>query len=94
MHNKPHTTATGRTTSGVPNPANQGDKRNTANTPKRAIAISKPIANAISLPVNHFTIALETVIPAIYTPQPKMAKPAEANFALAGKEVQKEFKKS
>ena len=43
--------------------------------PIRAVAISSPIANAISLPLNHFTIILETVIPAISTPTPKIAYP-------------------
>ena len=46
--------------------------------PIRAVAISSPIANAISLPLNHFTIILETVIPAISTPTPKIAYPNAA----------------
>ena len=46
--------------------------------PIRAVAISSPIANAISLPLNHLTIILETVIPAISTPTPKMAYPSAA----------------
>ena len=33
---------------------------------------------AISLPLNHLTIILETVIPAISTPTPKMAYPSAA----------------
>lgn len=41
--------------------------------PIRAVAISYPMANAISLPLNHFTMILDTVIPAISTPTPKMA---------------------
>ena len=56
----------------------------TANTPRRARAISKPIARAISLPLNHFTMVFETVIPAISTPTPKIAKPTNANLAEAG----------
>ncbi len=46
--------------------------------PIRAVAISSPIAKAISLPLNHFTIILETVIPAISTPTPKIAYPKAA----------------
>ena len=46
--------------------------------PKRAVAISIPIANAISFPLNHFTIIFETVIPAISTPTPKIAYPKAA----------------
>ena len=46
--------------------------------PIRAVAISSPMANAISLPLNHFTIILETVIPAISTPTPKIAYPNAA----------------
>ena len=41
--------------------------------PMRAQAISRPIANANSLPLNHLTIIFETVIPAISIPTPKMA---------------------
>ena len=47
--------------------------------PIRAVAISSPIAKAISFPLNHFTIILETVIPAISTPTPKIANPNAAN---------------
>ena len=61
-----------------------GDEENTANTPRRAIAISRPIANAISLPSNHLAIALDTVIPAISQPQPKIIKPNAAILALPG----------
>ena len=74
--------------------ANTGDKRNTANTPKRAMAISIPIANAISLPLNHFTIPFDTVTPAISTPQPKIAKPIDAILADAGNEGQNELRNS
>ena len=53
-------------------------------TPKRANAISEPIARAISLPLNHFTIPRETVIPAISTPQPNIINPIADNLAEAG----------
>ena len=56
----------------------------TANTPRRAIAISSPIARAISLPLNHLAMDLDTVVPAISQPQPKIMKPREAIFALPG----------
>ena len=55
-----------------------------ANTPTRAIAISIPIAIAISLPLNHFAMALDTVVPAISQPQPKIMKPKAAILALPG----------
>ena len=75
--------ATGATT--VPNlSAIIGEMENMANTPTRAMAISRPIASAISLPLNHFAIALETVVPAISQPQPKSMKPSDAILALAG----------
>ena len=41
--------------------------------PIRAHAISSPIANAISLPLNHLTMIFDTVIPAISMPTPKSA---------------------
>ena len=59
----------------------------TAKTPSRAMAISRPIASAISLPWNHLAMAFETVVPAISHPQPKIMKPSEAIFALPGNEV-------
>ena len=62
-----------------------GEIHITANTPRRAIAISRPIANAISLPLNHLAIALDTVVPAISQPQPKIMKPRHAIFALPGR---------
>ena len=43
------------------------------------------MARAISLPSNHFAIALDTVIPAISHPQPNIMKPSEAIFALPGR---------
>ena len=55
-----------------------------ANTPTRAMAISSPMARAISFPLNHFAIALDTVVPAISHPQPKIMNPNEASLALAG----------
>ncbi|OPZ53579.1 MAG: hypothetical protein BWY89_01711 [Bacteroidetes bacterium ADurb.BinA012] len=41
--------------------------------PILALAISSPIARASSLPLNHFTIIFETVIPAVSTPTPNIA---------------------
>ena len=64
--------------------AMRGEKIMQVATPNRAKAISEPIARAISLPLNHFTMPRETVIPAISTPQPKIMKPTEANLAEAG----------
>ena len=61
-----------------------GDANTTTATPKRAIAISIPMAKAISLPLNHFTIPRETVIPAISAPHPKIIKPMAESFAEAG----------
>ena len=57
---------------------------NTQKTPTRAIAISTPIAIAISLPLNHLAMALETVVPAISQPHPKIIKPRAAILALPG----------
>ena len=92
--NRP-TTATGRATLGSPPQlATQGDRLNTANTPSRAIAISRPIARASSFPVNHLTIARDTVTPAISVPQPKTMKPRQASFALAGMSVRNELRNS
>jgi len=71
--------------------ANIGERRNTANTPRRATAISSPIARAISLPRNHLTIVFETVIPAISTPTPKIAKPEKAVMAVVGNSIPKMF---
>ena len=77
--------ATERDTSGgVDMRAMTGEKIIQVATPSRARAISDPIARAISLPLNHFTIPRETVMPAISTPQPKIMKPTEANLAEAG----------
>jgi hypothetical protein len=47
--------------------------------PKRAVAISIPMARAISFPLNHFTIIFETVMPAISTPTPNIAYPNAAS---------------
>ena len=58
-------------------------------TPKRAKAISEPIAKAVSRPLNHLTIPRLTVIPAISTPLPKIIKPQAANLAEAGMPSQK-----
>ena len=67
-----------------PNLAKKGENIIQVATPKRAKAISDPIARAISLPLNHFTIPRETMIPAISVPQPKSMKPMAASFAEAG----------
>ena len=56
----------------------------TAKTPRRAMAISSPMARAISLPSNHLAMALETVVPAISHPHPKIMNPSEAILALPG----------
>ena len=53
-------------------------------TPSRANAISEPMANAISRPLNHFTMPRDTVMPAISTPQPNIMKPMAASLADAG----------
>ena len=63
----------------------RGEIHITANTPKRAMAISKPIARAISLPLNHLARILETVVPAISQPHPKIINPRQASFALPGR---------
>ena len=74
-----------RDTSTLPNIfANTGEKIIHVATPRRANAISDPIARATSLPLNHLTTPLDTVIPAISAPQPNIIKPIEANFADAG----------
>ena len=67
-----------------PRRAKKGEKIIQVATPRRASAISEPIAKAISRPLNHFTIPLDTVIPAISQPQPKIMNPQAANFAEAG----------
>ena len=61
-----------------------GDIHITAKTPSLAIAISRPIARAISLPLNHLARILETLVPSISQPHPKIMNPREAIFALAG----------
>ena len=67
-----------------PRRAKNGEKIIQVATPRRASAISEPIASAISRPLNHFTIPRLTVIPAISHPQPKIMKPQAANLAEAG----------
>ena len=62
-----------------------------ANTPIRAIAISRPIARAISLPLNHLARILLTVVPAISQPQPKIIKPKAAILAEPGIAVHQEL---
>ena len=76
---------TGATTEPSNLPAIIGEIHITANTPSLAIAISRPIARAISLPLNHFAMALDTVVPAISQPQPKIMNPRQAIFALPGR---------
>ena len=77
--------ATERDTSTLPpSLAKNGEKIIQVATPRRAKAISEPMARAISRPLNHFTIPRETVIPAISAPQPKIMKPQAATLAEAG----------
>ena len=77
--------ATERETSTLsPNLAKKGENIMQVATPKRAKAISEPMANAISRPLNHLTIPRDTVMPAISTPQPKIIKPRAATLAEAG----------
>ena len=47
--------------------------------PRRARASCRPIAKAISRPLNHFAIARLTVTPAISLPRPNIAHPAYAS---------------
>ena len=67
-----------------------GDIEKIANTPIRAMAISRPMARAISLPLNHLAMAFETVVPAISQPHPKIMNPKDANLAEAGMDVHHE----
>ena len=53
-------------------------------TPKRAKAISEPMAKAVSRPLNHLTIPRDTVMPPISVPQPKIINPMAATLAEAG----------
>ena len=77
-------TATGRLTLMGVMAAITGEPNMTTATPTRAMAISMPMASAISCPVNHLTIPRLTVIPAISLPQPKTMNPMAASFADAG----------
>ena len=63
----------------------QGEIHKAPATPRRATAISMPIASAIDLPLNHLTIARDTVTPAISVPQPKSMKPRQAQRAVGGR---------
>lgn len=84
--------ATGVTTLGSPIQVDtRGERVNMAHTPTRASAISRPIARAISCPSNHFARVLETVMPAISQPQPKIMKPKAASLALPGMSVHHEL---
>ena len=67
--------------------ASHGEMEKMAKTPTRAMAISSPMARAISLPSNHLAMAFDTVMPAISMPQPKIIKPSDASLAEAGNEV-------
>jgi len=67
-----------------PSLAKNGEKIMQVATPRRAKAISEPIAKAISRPLNHFTIPRDTVMPPISAPQPKIIKPHAASLAEAG----------
>ena len=67
-----------------PSLAKKGEKIIQVATPRRAKAISEPMASAISRPLNHLTIPRLTVMPAISQPQPKIMNPQAANLADAG----------
>ncbi len=67
--------------------ASHGEMVNTAKTPTRAMAISSPMASAISLPSNHLAIVFDTVMPAISMPQPKIMNPSDASLALPGNDT-------
>lgn len=67
--------------------ASHGEMEKTAKTPTRAMAISSPIARAISLPSNHLAIVFETVMPAISIPHPNIMNPSDASLALAGNDT-------
>ena len=82
--------ATGRTTVAGAMSASHGEMEKMAKTPTRAMAISSPMARAISLPSNHLAMAFDTVMPAISMPQPKIIKPSDASLAEAGNEVHHE----
>ena len=56
----------------------------TPKTPSLAIAISSPMARAISLPLNHLARILDTLVPSISHPHPKIMNPSEAILALPG----------
>ena len=84
MHTSSREAATGRLTLTGAMDAKAGEPIMTTATPTRAIAISIPIASAISCPVNHFTIPRLTVIPAISAPQPKIMNPIAESLAEAG----------
>ena len=85
MHSSTTPKATERLTLTLPpNLAKKGEKIIQVATPRRARAISEPMARAISRPLNHFTIPRLTVMPAISQPQPKIMKPQAANLAEAG----------
>ena len=85
MHSNTTPNATERETSILPpNVAKNGEKIIQVATPRRANAISEPIANAISRPLNHLTIPRLTVIPPISAPQPNSMKPSAANLAEEG----------
>ena len=79
--------ATGASTDWSNLPEINGEIHITANTPRRAMDISTPMASAISFPLNHFAMAFDTVVPAISHPQPNIMKPSEAIFALPGKDT-------
>ncbi len=89
--------ATGGTTEGswgLIHSARRGEIEKIANTPIRAIAISRPMARAISFPSNHFAIALLTVMPAISHPHPNIMNPKAASLALPGIDVHHELSHS
>ena len=85
MHRSTTPKATERLTSMLPpSLAKYGEKIMQVATPRRAKAISEPMARAVSRPLNHLTIPRLTVMPAISQPQPKIMNPMAASFAEAG----------
>ena len=84
MQTRSREAATGRLTLMGLMEARKGEPSITTATPIRAMAISIPMASAISWPVNHLTIPRLTVMPAISAPQPKIMKPMAESLAEAG----------
>ena len=85
MHRSTTPKATERDTlTSPPRRAKKGENIMQVATPRRARAISEPMARAISRPLNHLTMPRLTVMPAISQPHPKIMKPQAASLADAG----------